>query len=186
MVVTITDCRRCCWSSTELHSTSSRGGNSGVLQPAPAWDLPIPQFTAGPQSLGAPAPGPFPGSFNSARPTGSRARVTIFLLSVPRFACLDMVSTAQRRLASRRHSPDPRPQQTLIQSSRGPSDSGTDQPRLTAPAQSGAEHFGTCGSVDQSPTTAPDCPTGSPAYWSESDAAPGEPRAPACLCHSGR
>lgn len=31
-----------------------------------------------------------------------------------------MVSTAQRRLASRRHSPDPRPQQTLIQPSAAP------------------------------------------------------------------
>lgn len=118
----VTDCCRCCWSSTELHSTSSRGGNSGVLQPAPARDHPIPQFTPGPsdnhserqhQALSQEASIP-PG------PPGHALRVTIFLLSVPRFACLDMVSTAQRRLASRRHSPDPRPQQTLIQPSRGP------------------------------------------------------------------
>lgn len=149
---------------------------------------PIPQFTAGPsdnhserqhQALSQEASIP-PGL------PGHALRVTIFLLSVPRFACLDMVSTAQRRLASRRHSPDPRPQQTPIQPSRGPSASGTDRPRLTAPAQSGAEHYGTCGSADQSPTTAPDCPTGSPAHYSESAAAPREPRAPAWLCHSGR
>lgn len=102
---------------------------------------PIPQFTAGPsdnhserqhQALSQEASIP-PGL------PGHALRVTIFLLSVPRFACLDMVSTAQRRLASRRHSPDPRPQQTPIQPSRGPSASGTTgpaSPRLRSLARS--------------------------------------------------
>lgn len=94
-------------------------------------------------------------------PPGYALRVTIFLLSVPRFACLDMVPTVQCRLASPLRSPGSRPLETPIQPSRGPS--ASDRPRLTAPAQSGAEHHGTCSSADQSQTTAPDSPTGSPA-----------------------
>lgn len=88
--------------------------------------------------------------------------VTIFLLSVPRFACLDMVPTSQCRLTSPPHNPEPRPQVTPIQSSRGPSESRTDRPLLTAPARCGAEDPGSCGSADLSQTTASGSSTGSP------------------------
>lgn len=64
-----------------------------------------------------------------------------------------------------------RPQETPIQHSQGTSASRTDQPRFTAPALSGAEHHGTCGSAHLSQTTAPDSSTGSPARSSARTAA---------------
>lgn len=105
-------------------------------------------------------------------PPGHALRVTIFLLSVPRFACLDMVPlrnaaspqvvTAQNLDPSRhRFNPAAAPQPLGL--------TGPASPRLRSLARS------TMGFVvrpDQSPTTAPDCPTGSPAHCSESAAAP--------------
>lgn len=149
---------------------------------------PIPQFTAGPsdnhserqhQALSQEASMP-PG------PPGHALRVTIFLLSVPRFACLDMVPlrnaalpqvvTAQNLDPSRhRFNPAAAPQPLGL--------NGPASPRLRNLARS---TMGLVVRPDQSPTTAPDCPTGSPAHCSESAAAPREPRAPARLCHSGR
>lgn len=98
--------------------------------------------------------------------------VTIFLLSVPRFACLDMVPTAQCCLTSPPHNPDPRPREKPIQPSRGPSESRTDRPRLVAPARCGAKDHGSCGSADQNQTTASGCSTGSPTRCSARAAGP--------------
>lgn len=112
--------------------------------------------------------------------------VTIFLLSVPRFACLDMVPTAQCRLTSPPHNPDPRPREMPIQPSRGPSASRTDRPLLTAPARRGAEDPGTCGSADQSQTTASGSSTGSPNQLLSENCSSGMPRAPGWLHHYGR
>lgn len=147
--------------------------SAGRLGTALSWDIPTPQLTAGPSDnhLGSQQQALSQEASIPPGPPGHALRVTIFLLSVPRFACLDMVPTEQRRLASPRRSLGPRPLETPIQPSRGPSASGIDRLHLTTPAPSDAEHHGTCGSADQNQTTAPDSPTGSPALCSACDAA---------------